>query len=280
MKYSDYNEKKQHGAPDFPIQLYRADHSHPQYVMPLHWHKELEIIRVLSGRLTLFVNNIKYELSQGDIAFVSCGFLHHGEPNHCVYECIVCDLAMLTKKSSSLYSSYIDPLILSLAAITPLPDLSEELTVSIHTLFDILAAKSPYFELNTAGQLLTIIGGLYQNDLITRQVSAVTGTQTHRITALVQWIERNHSEVITLSQLATLSGLSPNYLCRIFKEYTGKTPMEYINFVRIEHVCHELRSGQTNITEAAENNGFNDISYFCKVFKKHMGLSAKQYLKK
>ena len=53
MHYLDYNEKKQHGTPDFPIEYYHVDEHHPRYNMPFHCHKELEIIRILEGILYL-----------------------------------------------------------------------------------------------------------------------------------------------------------------------------------------------------------------------------------
>ena len=56
MKNSEFLEKKQHGTPEFPIQYYFVKSGHPQYVMPPHWHKEFEIIRVLSGDFRVFLN--------------------------------------------------------------------------------------------------------------------------------------------------------------------------------------------------------------------------------
>ena len=50
MRYMEYNEKKQHGIKDFPIQLYVVGKDHSEYVMPLHWHKELEIIEPVQER--------------------------------------------------------------------------------------------------------------------------------------------------------------------------------------------------------------------------------------
>ncbi|MBQ6946541.1 MAG: helix-turn-helix transcriptional regulator [Clostridia bacterium] len=280
MKYNEYNERKQHGSPAFPIQLYHVDATHPQYVMSLHWHKELEIVRVLEGQLDLFVGNVCHRLSAGDVAFVNCKCLHRGEPTDCIYECIVCDLSMMVKKNNELFSAYIEPIGLSDRMISDvLPHTSPSFTAA-HRLFEILTKQIPYYELDTMSALFDLFTKLYQGDHIQKRIAAEKNiAQTNRIAELIKWIDHNHAEHITLPLLAGQFGLSPNYICRIFKEYTGKTLMEYVNAVRIEHVCHDLKWGQKNITEAALNNGFNDISYFCKVFKKHVGISAGQYLK-
>ena len=48
MHYLDYNEKIEHGTPDFPIAFYHVDEHHSRYNMPFHWHKEMELIQVQS----------------------------------------------------------------------------------------------------------------------------------------------------------------------------------------------------------------------------------------
>lgn len=100
MKFLDYNENKRHGSSVFPIELYSVDNKHPQYIMPLHWHKEFEIIRILSGKFTVFLNNEKYILNQGDFLIISGGTLHRGEPDSCVYECLVFDINMLKRQKT------------------------------------------------------------------------------------------------------------------------------------------------------------------------------------
>ena len=280
MRYMEYNEKKQHGMKDFPIQLYVVEKDHTEYIMPLHWHKELEIIRVVSGKLELYVNNVLHTLTEGDIAFVNCKNLHRGQPHRCKYECIVCDLAMMVKRSSEVYSSYINPIIMGDLSIDSLVKAdSSKLYDCINNLFDILEKVPKYYELSTMSELFSIFEQLYKHDMIKQSnPSKKTFSQSNMIADLVSWIDENHSEHITLELLAKKSGLTPNYLCRIFKEYTSKTPIEYVNSVRIDNICHDIKWGQKSITEAALDNGYNDISYFCKVFKKHKGVPAKKYM--
>lgn len=280
MKYNEYVENKQHGQADFPIQLYCVDSSHSQYIMPLHWHKELEIIKVNEGTLNLFINNMHYPLFAGDVAFVNCKNLHRGIPEDCEYECIVFDLSMLIKKGNEIFPSFINPIITGQLEISPIfHQDNTELYNCIINLFNTLKEKADYYELATMGNLFMLFKNLYSDNKITQiKVSKKLSSKTNTIADLVKWIDRNYTEHITLDLLAENSNLTPNYLCRIFKEYTGKTPIEYINSVRIENICYEIKWGHKNITEAATDNGYNDISYFCKVFKKHKGMSAQQYV--
>ena len=95
MHYLDYNEKKQHGTPDFPIEYYHVDEHHPRYNMPFHCHKELEIIRILEGILYLKLDDEEFEAKAGDIIFINEGVIHGGLPHNCIYECIVFDIQRL-----------------------------------------------------------------------------------------------------------------------------------------------------------------------------------------
>ena len=67
------------------------------------------------------------------------------------------------------------------------------------------------------------------------------------------------------------------YLCRFFKEFTGHTPTDYINRLRVERACYEMKFNHLNVTEAAYECGFNEISYFSKCFKKYKGVSPGKY---
>jgi len=93
-----------------------------------------------------------------------------------------------------------------------------------------------------------------------------------------QHIDRNFTRAMTLEQLSSLAGgMNPNYLCRRFKEYTGKTVVEYIHHRRIEMALVLLRGGREKILQICLQCGFNDISYFNRKFKDVVGMSPKAY---
>ena len=81
-----------------------------------------------------------------------------------------------------------------------------------------------------------------------------------------------------LEQLSTLCNMNIHYFCKFFKKITDETPMGYIQRYRIEMGCEFLLSGMS-VTDTAYACGFNDTSYFINIFKKHMGITPKQYQK-
>lgn len=74
---------------------------------------------------------------------------------------------------------------------------------------------------------------------------------------------------LTLGNLAEAADMSPKYFCRFFSEMTGKTPIEYLNYYRIECAAEQLLYTDDLVTDIALNCGYNDLSYFVKTFKKY-----------
>ena len=71
--------------------------------------------------------------------------------------------------------------------------------------------------------------------------------------------------------------LSPAYFSRVFKQEMGESFTAYLNRVRIEHSCALLRQKQLRLVDIALMVGFEDQSYFTKVFKKITGISPLCY---
>ena len=73
--------------------------------------------------------------------------------------------------------------------------------------------------------------------------------------------------------------LSPSYASRLFKKVQNMSLMEYLTRVRIEEAKRLLHNPQYLIDEIAENIGYDDASYFTKVFKRYEGVTPTQYRK-
>ena len=278
MKYSEINEKKQRGKEGFPIQIYHVDADHPQYLMPLHWHRDWEFIRVLSGEFLAHLNNEEYRAEAGDVLIISGGTLHHGDPLNCVYECVVFDPDMLRKRHGDACSDYLRPLLTGEAVVTNLPLHGDPcLQDRFDLLFDTLQKQPPFFELTVQGLLLEIFGQLYGKGVLTADKSRRIGHRSEVIISLVEWIDAHYAENITLEGLAEIAGMNEKYLCRIFKEFTGTTPIRYVNRLRIEIACTEMAVRQRRVTEAALESGFNDLSYFSRTFRQYRGCSPTEY---
>ncbi len=278
MKYVDYIERKRHGSPDFPIQYYEIDSHYPQYVMVPHWHKEFELIRVTEGYFPIYLNSSEIRLAAGEVLLVPGGSLHGGDPQGCRYECLVFDLNLLRRGRKDAVEPYIAPLINTDVALDR--SLAQgEVEQTCYELFSVMKEQPAFYEMTVCGLLFRLVSQLYSGGYIHPLQRLPHNQQAKTVIGLLDWIEENFSDPITLDTLAEVSGLSAKYLCRIFKEYTGKTVIDYINELRIDNAAHEISVKGLSITRAAYDSGFNDLSYFCKVFKRYKGVTPRAYKK-
>ena len=68
---------------------------------------------------------------------------------------------------------------------------------------------------------------------------------------------------------AKLCEMSESNFRKLFKEHTGKSPIEYRNLIRISHVKRFLNSGEFTVAEAADLAGFNNKAFFYEVYNKY-----------
>lgn len=98
-----------------------------------------------------------------------------------------------------------------------------------------------------------------------------------RITEILQ---ENVENKITLDRLAQEVNMNVNYLCRVFKQDTGRSIVQYMNELKINKAIELLKLPDTRIKEVASQVGIDDPFYFNRVFKKVVGLSPSDFRKK
>lgn len=281
MQYIGYNESKIRGTFDFPIEFHHVDNAHPQYIMAYHWHVEYEIIRILSGKFVINLDEREYNAKEGDIIFINSGTLHGGMPIDCIYECIVFDMNMLSKKDN-ISSVYIKEIINHNILLEEYySSISSDISTVIWQLFEAMKNKTPGYQMVTLGCCYQFIG-LVLNEMKYITASLQTPYAQKRIVILKQVlevIETSFHTPLTLDQLSKTAGMSPKYFCRFFQDMTHKSPFDYLNYYRIERACHQLLHTSETITDIAFNCGFNDLSYFIKIFKKYKEITPAKYRK-
>ncbi|MFA6504876.1 MAG: response regulator [Treponemataceae bacterium] len=87
----------------------------------------------------------------------------------------------------------------------------------------------------------------------------------------IDYIKRNYRSEVQLPVLAAKLGLSPNYLCSLFRKETGMRLVEYLHKVRINEAIVLLKSTNLRVYEIADRTGFRSASNFCRIFKEVTG---------
>ena len=139
---------------------------------------------------------------------------------------------------------------------------------------------SPCPELETVAGLSRLFAEIYSAGAYENALSAGDGIRRiDRIKPVLEFIEANYSRGLSLEDLAAVAGMNPKYFCRVFRSLTHHSPVDYLNFYRIEQAAHMLDSTELSVTEVGNRCGFWESSYFTKVFHKYKGVTPVQYRK-
>ncbi len=280
MQTEHYHENLKRGEQNFPISFYFVDSSHPRYQMSCHWHDDLELIYILEGKFTATLNGEDIVMGAGDTLFVMGGQLHAGFAENCKYQVTVFDPQLLFHLPDPC-KAYIHGLLNGNAAVTSYYSAEKkEIHDSVRQLF--LSALEEREEQNSLliyGSLLHFFGCLYKEHVCERTAlpHRSDARNVRHLKRVLEYISIHYREPISLDELAKTANMNPKYFCRFFKKMTRRTPVDYVNYHRIECACRALISTEKNVTEVAFDCGFNDISYFIKTFREHKGVTPGKY---
>ena len=115
-----------------------------------------------------------------------------------------------------------------------------------------------------------------QNTVLSEKKSEITGNIRDFVKEAITYINENYFEELTLSSLAEKYSVESSYFSRVFKQETGENLMLYISGKRIEKAKELMAQPEINITEVAFMVGYDDYTYFSKVFKKTTGMSPRE----
>lgn len=269
MRYLASHERAVRGTFDFPIELYYVDKTHPRYEMPFHWHMEHELILVLHGSLQLSINGYPHTLHEGDCILIADGSIHGGTPHDCIYECVVFDLERFLPVASKCGQRLAELRTGGVRLEGFFPANSTAATF-VSKLFESMETETSGYEFTTTGLLWLLLGEIFAHRLYHNSSNETLrqARRTEAVKKVLRRIRTDYAEPISLDSLAKEADLDPKYLCRIFRQITGRTPIDYLNYYRVECAAELLCLCEDSITDIALRCGFGDVSYFSRVFRR------------
>ncbi len=277
-----YNELKQRGTVDFPIEYHCIDKNHTRYDMSAHWHNEIEIIRILEGSMKVRLNNQEYFAKKGDVIFVNPETIHGAQPDNCVYECIVFSIDFLNVDTYSC-RFFVESIVNREYMIREYNSTSDaEFNDAVDVVFESMKHKTSGYKFLVIGALYRMLGVIVDKHFyspVNGNAAISDEKNIPKLRKVLTFLRGNYDKQISLEDMAKAAGMSPKYFCYFFKERTGKTPVEYLNGYRIEKASQKLLNTDLNVTEIAFSCGFNDLSYFIKTFKSFKHISPAKFRK-
>lgn len=137
---------------------------------------------------------------------------------------------------------------------------------------------------NIIEKILTLKKGVkerrspYISRELDKDVLAVVDNNTAIVRDIIKYINDNLSETISLDELAKKANMSKYHFCRLFKKYTGKSPMNFVSFMRVEKAKELLKKGE-DTWSVSFKIGFSNPGSLSRHFKRLTGLTPKEYRK-
>ena len=100
-----------------------------------------------------------------------------------------------------------------------------------------------------------------------------------RLRPVITYISEHYKEKIYIETLADMITVSPDYFTKMFKDSIGRTPIDYINGIRINRAMQMLATTDTSVNDISDGLGFSNANYFHKIFKQYMNTSPVAYRK-
>jgi AraC-like DNA-binding protein len=269
--------------PAFPFLAW--DRVKRDFWFPLHWHAQVELVQILSGRVEVIINGKKYDGRQGSIVMIDTGLVHgfsSPEPG---------TGARIFQFGLEIFSSALPELRVG----TEIPVFSRRPLITgqdggpLHSRMEqLLTEIFAEYQRRDSGYRLSVISKLYELSVTLLRERpapltdpAATGklTANHdRLDLVFAFIAGNFENPdLSLEMAAEKACLNKYYFSRFLKEQTGQSFYEHLSRTRLHQAEQYLMETDMPVTEIAYCCGFNSIATFNRLFKTYTGLSPSAY---
>lgn len=247
-----------------------------------HEHEFIELVYVLSGGGTHYINGKAYAVKRGSLLCIDVGDVHRfSTPDAMGYMNVYLHPTCVRKTG---WDQGIYDVLQCVFPEVSLPPKQKHIRLSGSVLTEwerLLEGMHREFRQQNYGYT-TVVNGYMQAiyALILRAVLPKQERNGEQLTAeLLDYIEKNYTKRLTLTELAARFYYHPVYLGRLFHEMFQVSFKEYVCEKRLTRAEQQLREGNMTIDEVAVSSGFSDKKFFYEVFKKKHGCTPLQYRK-
>lgn len=280
-EYQNYHETKSHTASEFPYNTYLCSIPLDFTLVPLHWHAELEIVVIKKGTGLISVDFQKRTVSSGDIVFIRPGQLHSIEQNGArkmEYENIILKPELLISGEADLCArQFITPLMKGelrcVTFLTPAVPGYPEISDCISRIDHLCEKRPDGYQLAVKGFLFQLVFLLLSHRQKKSTSPALQTKSLEKIKTILKYVEEHYADHITIDDMAAITFYSKSHFMKFFKAHMGTGFIEYLNDYRLTIAERLLRTSDATVLEIAEKSGFDNLSYFNRMFKRKYGQS-------
>lgn len=279
-------ETIQHGSNSYPFNFYYENLALFDFnCIEWHWHTELEFVYIESGTVTIWIGEKEFTLPEGSGVFINSKVLHRFySPTEAAIPNFVCMPFFIAAQDSFIYHKYILPVISSsLTHQVFYANISwQAKALSIMKQIIAVQNRTSSSELATSSLLQMLWLEIYENADITYTKDRINGSASSqaRLQLMMQYIHQNYMHNISLDGIAEHAKISKSTVLNLFRRYLHITPINYLINYRLNEAAQLLSKTEKKINTISDETGFNNVDYFCRLFKKHYQLTPTEYRKK
>ncbi len=286
VELKNLKENAVHGDFILPFTTYYCGFSEIYYAIPIHWHEEIEFTIINEGIGEYKIDLIPYQLEKGDLVLVkpfSLHSIHQINNKNMHWSTMVFNLNMLKSAiTDGCLIKYFAPILNNEHQLPLIIKKNskgyDELFSTVTKIFDCYNSKDIAFEIELKSLLYHFFGLLYKHDLIAKnKVTSLSSDVTNKIKIILNYINENYMDDISIKDMCSICNFSEYHFMRFFKKYIGMTCIEYINTYRLEMASKFLDTTANSIMDISFEVGFNNVSYFNKLFKSKYKLTPREF---
>lgn len=242
-----------------------------------YWHQSIELLYVLSGSAQVQCRNAQYNLHEDDVILINMFDVHAVSGNPCEVLSLKIDISALDPEISHFFqnrfncNSSIETDKSKFISLKQLISLIVKSNVNPEDDIELLNKSYIY-------KLLYILTASFKVEDTTNSKDG--NNNLERIKNIINYINENYREKISLTNLADTFYLSMPYISKIFKEFIGLSFSDYLTEIRLSSAVKDLANPNSKIEYIAEKNGFSNTRSFVTAFKNKYNYLPSKYRKK
>lgn len=277
-----------HGTAATPIDAMEFAESDCFFV-ERHWHSEVEILYIDQGEFDIEIDLEQYHLQQGDFCLINSENLHQirglSAPSH-HYAFLFAPEILSFSYPDLLEEDLIAPFVrhkkVMRHILSPKDPAYPLLSPVLLQLFHTSLKQKKNWYLTCKLLLLQFLSALSDTSYFENADSVLSASERQRINrykSLVSYMDAHYFEAISLEDLAEHISCNSQYLCRMFRDITGTSPIQFLIGKRIDFACIQLKETTKSIMEISLDCGFDNVSYFIRKFRQLKHCTPSQYRK-
>ncbi|MBQ2744403.1 MAG: AraC family transcriptional regulator [Lachnospiraceae bacterium] len=285
LEYENYEEKKAHGDDSFPYITYLCTIPLDFTSVPTHWHNEYEIIYIKKGAGIISLDLDYHHVKSGDIILIVPGQLHSIEQKDnetMEYENIIFGSEILTSKHNDFcYNHFFSSLTKRTVQVPTIFNASTcsyycDIAKCIDSADEICKTFPHGYQLAIKSYLFQMFYIIFTN--LPKDTTPVKRKKSlDKMKLIIKYVENNYADNITIEDMARLCDFSQSHFMKFFKNNMEVSFIEYLNNYRLTMASRLLLSSSSSIIAIAMESGFDNLSYFNRLFKKKYEMTPSEF---